>query len=276
MAMVKCTEINDILYMNYKTLDCDYDYYTYLKNDPLYIGFALEKSDEQYFIANKYVIKRQLNRPTIQFAKHSPSTSLLYDSLIRDNTVLVFSNAILTTNMTKTRATTFFRDGIDLTKLIESGKIENSIDRFYFYIKSTSHNRKVNFDVLVFTDHNFRTTIHKKREGNSEEIKNYEKESNYRIDSILLKGDEPNYTIYELSNRHATIRQYKLGRNENSKMTYHNLLNCFAPLCEGGRAKGLITLADKHLFFFLEDRYLKVDETDIFKNGKLLNQIKIF
>lgn len=272
-------EISRIVELHYTELLCDYEDHLRLNENPLIIAYAFEQNDYQYFIANLYNLRRSVTSQRITYADHVSETFELYQLISASDTILLYQNAIDVMNMTMSNVNKFFANVDKFDKSIyelNSGQVRH----FFFYHKPSGVLLQ-NYDFFVKINVSTATEIAFNLNHAIHTVENTIPKLEIKIDTILcLKSDNHRgnmYKLIEFSNLHGFYREYMVRERASPNaertiyLTYHNLLNCFSPFCEGGRIKGLITFAKyNRLFLFLEDRYLKINKRDLFDQGKVI------
>lgn len=277
--------IKKILKLNYEKMDCDYKVYLELKENPLFIIYAFEYENYQYLIANLYIIRRSKTKIN-DYAQHTNDTWELFEWLNYYNVILKFEDII--DNMPSKKAIDF------IPNLNRYGpKLEyDPRSRYLFYynvVRDKIKKNLIGFDALIILNSTNLIIYEHIINAILVPIENYQEKLTVAIDVVLVnhksildeRGEQLDFfRIIEFSNLHGFLREYPIFVYNFSSVqpiedqsanysTYHNLLNCFLPFCDGGRVKGLLTI-DDILYLFVEDYYLKLlSFHDLIEEGKI-------
>lgn len=284
--------LSDVIFMNYEPLICDDNYYREIKVASLLVKIAFQIKDQQYLITNRNLIRRTTGQAQIYYANHTAQTEEFYNFLKEKNTMIQFQDYLHATTMSVKMAVTIFGHRTTKTsELMNSYKLDDECTVKecinFFYLNSKMADEEAAFTYLVTVDLHNVPVVHRKTEVKFDIVPNEVEQILCRIDMILFSADQADrQQLIEFSSGHGALRQYgipyvakQVNTNETQfvqKMTYFNFLHCFDGPCEGGRHKGLITLNGGdglyRRFFFLEDRYMEVDERILFENDGMIRQ----
>lgn len=272
----------DVLFeLNYENMLCD-KYRN--SNVSLKIRFGFKHGKSEYFIANMFIIKRVYHDKTLNeldrilIARHNELTRKFYKQLNSFNSVLIFSDALQPVNLSSIVVETIFlgKNEAELAKLVEDRPLGKQVKyRIFLYLNTKSNEEPAVIDRYAQIE--MGTTIRKFDIDTMAfvNVQNNWPNLTLAVDGVLNEiysnGDRKIQKLIEFSNRYAFAREAILPDRdpeiaEKSRLTYLNFLNCFSPLCSGGRVRGLISLSSEnasHLFLFVEDRYLEINRSDL-------------
>ena len=160
------------------------------------------------------------------------------------------------------------------SKSLEGDKSIDEIDfKLYLYTNSTfiqfSNFVTIKFDFIVQTELGRNAKIF-----HTELAKIYKSDlvsRKVKIDAVLFMYDQNGIELMKFSNHFKYIRKYRLLKDYLVEdLNYASFFHYFSSLCKGARVSGLILIqkTKNYFFLFIENYYLKLDESALF-NSKL-------